>query len=432
MRLPLPHVNQQHILESNAKRKVIRAGRRSGKTVCSAIMAVKAFLAGKRVLYTAPTAEQVDTFWYEIKKAFSEPINANVYAKNETEHIIEKRDTENRIQARTAWAADMIRGSYADLLIMDEYQLCNEDLWAVVGAPMLLDRDGSAVFIYTPPSLRSAGVSKARDPRHAAKMFKAAQADTTGRWQAFSFTSHDNPYISKEALAEIIKDMSKQSYRQEILAEDDEIQLSWLVYKAFNEAVCKVERFQIPDTWPRYSGHDFGSANPAALFYAQAKLPLPLGAPPYMRPNDFVAYWEYLPGAGKSTAEHVEEFKRQIKGLSVVRSAGGSHQEDGERTGFTAHGWPIQEPVITSVKVQLDRVIGLMELNKLFVFKDMVNYLEELMNCLWVPDNEGKPTDKIKDEAKWHLCSAARYILSGFAPETVTGRRIVTRVGMPG
>jgi hypothetical protein len=87
---------------------------------------------------------------------------------------------------------------------------------------MLLDNNGDAVFIYTPPSLHSRGTSKARDPRHAAKLFQRAQADTTGRWEVFHFTSHDNPHISDISLAEVAADMTHLAYRQEILAEDVE------------------------------------------------------------------------------------------------------------------------------------------------------------------------------------------------------------------
>jgi phage terminase large subunit-like protein len=85
---------------------------------------------------------------------------------------------------------------------------------------MLLDNDGDALFIYTPPSLASRSVSKANDPRHAAKLFKMAQEDTSGRWVAFTFSSHVNPYISKEALADIARDMTSLAYRQEIEAQD--------------------------------------------------------------------------------------------------------------------------------------------------------------------------------------------------------------------
>jgi phage terminase large subunit-like protein len=83
-----------------------------------------------------------------------------------------------------------------------------------------MDNDGDAVFIYTPLTLRTRSVSKARDPQHAAKMFKAAQADTSGRWATFHFASHENPFISQQALEDISRDLSSMAYRQEILAED--------------------------------------------------------------------------------------------------------------------------------------------------------------------------------------------------------------------
>ena len=87
----------------------------------------------------------------------------------------------------------------------------DEDAWETVGAPMMLDTNGDAVFIYTPPSYRTAGVSKAKDRKYASKMFKRAQGDTTGRWAAFHFTSHDNPYRSSVALSELAQDMTALS-----------------------------------------------------------------------------------------------------------------------------------------------------------------------------------------------------------------------------
>jgi len=218
--LPQPHEKQKPCLRTVVKRKIIRAGRRGGKTVSAGILAVEEFLNGRRILYGAPTIEQIGKFWKTVTRALVEPIDKKVFYKNETEHIIELLKTEQRIKAKTVWNADTLRGDYADVLILDEWQLMDEDAWELVGAPMLLDNNGDAVFIYTPPSLHSRSASKAKDPQHAAKMFKKAQQDTTGRWAAFHFTSHDNPHISKDALSEITHDMTSLSYRMEILAED--------------------------------------------------------------------------------------------------------------------------------------------------------------------------------------------------------------------
>ena len=217
---PRPHPKQLAFIQSTAKRKVIRAGRRGGKTVGVAVLAGEAFLAGKRVLYATPTSDQIQRFWAEITRAFHTPIKRGMLKKNETEHTLEVAGRDQRIRAKTAWNADTLRGDYADLLILDEFQLMNEDAWAIVGAPMLLDNNGDAVFVYTPPSLHSRSASKADDPRHAAKMFLKAQSDTKGRWQTFHFTSYDNPHLSREALVEIAHDMSSLALRQEIMAED--------------------------------------------------------------------------------------------------------------------------------------------------------------------------------------------------------------------
>ena len=218
--IPNPHSKQRQFIDSNAKRKVVRAGRRGGKTVGMAILATEKFLQGKRVLYAAPTQDQIDRFWTEVVRALQEPIDTGAYKKNETRHVVELPGTEQRIRAKTAWNADTLRGDYADVLILDEFQLMDETAWSEVGAPMLLDNDGDAIFIYTPPSLRSRSASKAKDPQHAAKLWKKANEDQTGRWAAFHFSSHDNPHISAEALAEISGDMTALAVRQEIEALD--------------------------------------------------------------------------------------------------------------------------------------------------------------------------------------------------------------------
>jgi len=218
--LRTPHPQQELLLSCMAMRIVVCAGRRFGKTHFAAILAVLRFLSGKRVLYAAPTAEQLGIFWNEVKRALAPLVNAGILSKNETEHIIEFPGTEQRIRAKTAWNADMLRGDYADLLILDEFQLMNESIWEEVGLPMLLDHNGRAVILFTPASLRSRSVSKANDPRHASKLFAAAQKDTSGRSAAFHFTSHDNPLIPREALAAIETEMSRLVFRQEIKAED--------------------------------------------------------------------------------------------------------------------------------------------------------------------------------------------------------------------
>ena len=236
--LPKPHPKQSLFLSSDKKRIVVKAGRRSGKTVMLAIMAVKKFLQGYRVLYAAPTIDQVDKFWSEVSKALQNGFEKKILYKNESKHLIcyqnnkaliKNKDLdlselgEARIRAKTAWNADTLRGDYADYLLLDEWQLMNEDAWGVVGAPMLLDNNGDVVFCFTPPSLHTRSISKANNPRHAIELYKKALLYPE-RWQTIHFTSHDNPYLSREALSDIVKDMTRTAVMQEIYAEDvDEV-----------------------------------------------------------------------------------------------------------------------------------------------------------------------------------------------------------------
>jgi len=227
------HLKAQEFIDHPAKLKIAKAGRRGAKTTAVSQIIVKAFLKGRRVVYGAPVADQLDACWYEVTQALREPIEAGVLKKDETEHSIEKPGSKQRIRLKTAYNADTWRGDYGDLLIFDEWQLMNEDAFEVVGAPMLMDTNGDAVFLYTPPKLlapaRSNVMSKARDPGHAATMFKAAKAEMDAalkegrpsRWFASSWTSKDNPYLSEEGLYNVTFNMSSLNYAREILVDED-------------------------------------------------------------------------------------------------------------------------------------------------------------------------------------------------------------------
>ena len=218
-----PFDKQAELIDAIQKRKIVRAGRRGGKTSGLSILAVESLMEREnRVLYAVPTADQMGRFWHEVVQSMAELIEFGVVKKYESDHIIEYPGTEKRIKAKTAWNADTLRGDYGDLIILDEFQFMNEDTLDVVVYPMLADNNGDLVLIYTPPRFYSRSTSKATDKRHAAKLYKAKIADP--RWLCMSWTSHDNPHVSKQGLAEIAQDMTALAYRQEIMAEDiDEV-----------------------------------------------------------------------------------------------------------------------------------------------------------------------------------------------------------------
>jgi len=178
--------------------------------------------------------------------------------------------------------------------------------------------------------------------------------------------------------------------------------LEGLVYSSFNDDVCLIPRFEIDKSWPVYTAHDFGSVNPAALFYA--------GNP---GTGDFYAFAEYLPGIEMGHHDHVESFKTICEGRTVLKRVGGNHQETGERAAYTSEGWPITEPKHSLDKaLQIRMVQGMHRLNKIYIMNDLTNYVREKFS--FVVKN-----DIILNESKFHCMSAERGLFSDFTPETV-------------
>ena len=181
-----------------------------------------------------------------------------------------------------------------------------------------------------------------------------------------------------------------------------------MVYDCFNEADDVVDRFEIPKNWQLHVGHDFGQANPAALFYAES-------------PTGLLYLWhEYLPGPGRSPYDHVQEWKRITHGYNVVTRMGGNWTTEQEiRDAYTAQGWHIQKPKVKEVQTQIERVYGMNKLHKIKVFRDLTDYLDQKATFSYELDEKHQPTDEYENESQMHLLAAERYLMSYFTPETV-------------
>jgi len=203
--LPEPHELQAEIETHPAKRKVVCAGRRAGKTTLAALVGVERMLDGRRVLLASTTQDQADAFWDKAKTWLADLIADGLVYKNEARRILQFGA--GRIRVKTGRDADVLRGDYADYLVLDECALLDPDAWDKVGAPMLLDNDGDAMFISTP-----------RRRNWFYKLFLRGEQDGE-YWHSWHFTSLANPYLDQRALEDLMANMSEEAYRQEILAE---------------------------------------------------------------------------------------------------------------------------------------------------------------------------------------------------------------------
>lgn len=238
-----------------------------------------------------------------------------------------------------------------------------------------------------------------------------------GDIEVISFPSVMNPVFPKEEAERAKRVLPGWKYR--MFYEGKFERPVGLVYDSFDGVVCRIPRIPVPKEWPRYVGHDFGLANPAALFYA-------------VDPTTgyIYAYDEYLPGR-KSIAEHVGEWKKRTSGLTVIARVGGNQvTEEETRQAYTAHGWAIQKPRVGSVQAQVERVYALHKTNRVFIFDDLSNYLDELESFSYKLDDKYEVTDEYDGESSYHLLACARYILSDFTPEVaeVKDYPVVSRV----
>jgi hypothetical protein len=193
-------------MDSPAKRKIVCAGRRGGKTILAAYMAVDALLHGKRVLLSSTSQDQADVFWEYLIDWLAPLVTTPHLYKNEVKRIVKLG--QGQIQVKTGRNPDALRGGMADLLVLDECAYLDADAWRKVGAPMLADTDGTAIFIST-PSRRNWFF----------ELYQQAISDGDGRWGAWHFTTIANPYLSQTALDALVADMTAEDYQQEILAE---------------------------------------------------------------------------------------------------------------------------------------------------------------------------------------------------------------------
>lgn len=204
------HEKQKEIVKSLARFKVIRAGRRSGKS--SVAVDIMLFTAvsgkGKNIFYISPTQKQSRSIiWELVKKRLS-----GIGELNESRLEIEVPTQDNgisRIYVSGFEARENFRGLKADLIIFDEVDTCRDFFigWQEIFRPALSDTRGSAIFIGTPkkenPNLR--------------RLEKISETDID--YESFHFTTYDNPHIPREELEKAKQELDFDTFKQEYLAE---------------------------------------------------------------------------------------------------------------------------------------------------------------------------------------------------------------------
>jgi hypothetical protein len=198
LELPEPHINQQRILDSEARFRVVMCGRRFGKSELSQIEIISNALLGKSVAYITPT--------YQLARVFFERlIQAVPFESNKSELTI-KFPNGGSVDFFTGERMDNLRGRKFHLVVVDEASFIPnlEDGWLNSIRPTLTDYKGRAIFLSTP---------KGKNFFYSL-FLKGGEPD----WEAFRFTTYDNPYIDKGEIDDARTQLPEVVFEQEYMA----------------------------------------------------------------------------------------------------------------------------------------------------------------------------------------------------------------------
>lgn len=197
--LPEPHINQQRILDSKSRFRVVMCGRRFGKSELAQIEITMAALEGKQVAYITPTYQLAKTF-------FSKLIKAVPFEHNKSDLVI-TFPNDGRVEFFTGERLDNLRGRKFHLAVIDEASFIPnlEEGWLNAVRPTLTDYIGGSLFLST--------------PRGRNYFYSLFMKGGENEWESFKFSTYDNPYIDKGEIDEARNQLPSAVFNQEYLAD---------------------------------------------------------------------------------------------------------------------------------------------------------------------------------------------------------------------
>ena len=236
MRLELsePHINQQVILDSSSRFRVVMCGRRFGKSELSQVEMISNALKGYQVAYITPT--------YKLAKTFFEKLTQVIPFENNKSDLIINFPNKGSVEFFTGERLDNLRGRKFHLVVIDEASFIPnlEDGWLNSIRPTLTDYKGKALFLSTP-----------KGKNYFYSLFMKGGED----WQSFKFTTYDNPYIDKSEIDDARRQLPEAVFEQEYMANPMENAANPFGSNKINECIKPLSNLQ-----PSYYGIDLAKS----------------------------------------------------------------------------------------------------------------------------------------------------------------------------
>lgn len=191
------HEKQRQVLESDARYRVCRWGRRAGKNVTGAIDTIEYARDPstsqwgpddpRKVLiwWVGPTYDQANKHGYDEIKAAIPDAWIEDYGESKPRFIELIHGV--RIEFRTFDRPKSLQGEGVDRIVLDEADQMREGIWYGDLEPMLLDSKGSALIISKPYRPRS----------WFHRFFDYGQSSDYPEYASWHATSADNPFLAE-------------------------------------------------------------------------------------------------------------------------------------------------------------------------------------------------------------------------------------------
>jgi hypothetical protein len=185
----------------------------------------------------------------------------------------------------------------------------------------------------------------------------------------------------------------------------------FLIFDNFDTVKHTIPPFEVPASWTRYMGLDFGGAHTCCVYYAEEPITKVL-----------YAYKEYL-GGGRTIKDHVSMLLAGEPGVPFC--VGGSSSEGQWRAEFGWHGLPVYKPAIIDVDLGINRVYAQHQVNGIIYFNTLHGIIDQKGRYRRKRDLDGETLDMIVDKATFHYLDCERYLVSTIRPGTSIRAKIV-------
>tara|TARA_R110002020_G_scaffold21246_4_gene72027 strand:- start:854 stop:2053 length:1200 start_codon:yes stop_codon:yes gene_type:complete len=194
---------RREIIKHPAKRKVLVAGRRFGKSYLSLMWLLSRKIEpNERRWIITPTYRQGKTTTWKLLRTIFRDYDAQV---NESELLV-KLPNGAEIAIKGSEQENNLRGAGIDMVCMEEYSYIKPHVWEEIIYPMLTTTDGDALFIGTPNGYD-----------HLYDAYMLGQGKSMD-WKSWQFTTIDGGFVPEKEIEKAKSMMDERAFRTEFLA----------------------------------------------------------------------------------------------------------------------------------------------------------------------------------------------------------------------